>query len=68
MPIPPDLAIQNHGSLYLFHPLTEAAREWIAEHFTGRAEVQFVGRALVVEHRYARQLAEQAAQDGLHVA
>lgn len=36
MPITPDLAISNQGSIFLFHPLTEAAREWIAEHFTGR--------------------------------
>ena len=68
MPLSPDIAIQNHGTIFLFHPLTDAARAWIAEHFAGREAVQFFGHALVVEHRYAEQLADLAAQDGLRVA
>ena len=62
-----DLAIQNHGTFFLFHPLTDAARAWIGEHFTNRDDAQFFGHALVVEHRYARELARLATQDGLRV-
>lgn len=61
-----DVRIQNEGSIFLFHPLTEAAKQWMQEHVLSD-EAQFFGKALVVEHRYAGHLAEGMANDGLVV-
>jgi hypothetical protein len=60
-----DVRVENHGTLFLFYPLTPAAEEWIAEHVSDDA--QFWGPALVVEHRYARDLAAGMTGDGLTV-
>ena len=61
-----DVRIQNEGSILLFHPLTEAAEQWMREHVLSD-EAQFFGKALVVEHRYAADLAEGMVNDGLEV-
>jgi len=60
-----DVQVSNEGSLFLFTPLTTAAREWINENVTG--ETTWFGNALVVEHRYAGDLAQGMAGDGLEV-
>ena len=43
------------GTVFLFTPHTEKAEQWIAENVVG--EATYFGGALVVEHRYARDLA-----------
>jgi hypothetical protein len=58
-----DIHIQSEGSIILFHPLTQAAVDWIAENVQGDA--QWFGTALVVEHRYARDLAAGMMEAGL---
>lgn len=60
----PDFTIENHGTLFLFTPLTPAAREWINENVE---EPRFWGNALVVEHRYARPLGNAIFIDGLEI-
>lgn len=60
----PDVLVTFDGSLFLFEPRTDAAREWLEEHTDG----QWWGGALVVEHRYAHDLASGLKQDGLVVA
>ncbi len=62
----PDISIENHGTIFLFRLNTQAATEWVEEHV--QSDAQFFGDALVVEHRYARDLAMAAVADGLAVA
>lgn len=51
------VAVENHGSICLVRPCTDAAREWLVEHTDG----QWWGGALAVEPRYLDDLL-----DGLH--
>ena len=62
----PDISIENHGTIFLFRLNTQAATDWVEEHV--QSDAQFFGDALVVEHRYARDLATAAVADGLAVA
>jgi hypothetical protein len=61
----PDITIRNEGTIFLFCPNTERGKLWIRENVAG--EALYFGRALVVEHRYARDLAEGMIGDGLVV-
>jgi hypothetical protein len=61
-----DVHVVNHGSLYLFHLLTARAEQWVTENVSEDA-TRF-GNALVVEHRYAQDLAEGMFAAGLGVA
>lgn len=60
-----DVRIDREGSIFLFTPLTDAAREFIKEHV--QADAQWWAGSLVVEHRYARDLARGMANDGLRL-
>lgn len=60
-----DVFVENHGSIFLFQPLTAAAEEWIAANVSGEP-MRYAG-ALVVEPRYARDLAAGMLADGLHI-
>jgi hypothetical protein len=60
---PPDVLVNNVGTLYTFCPLTLRAKEWIEEHV--QDDTQWFGYALVVEHRYAWGLAEGMKDAGL---
>ena len=62
----PDISIENHGTIFLFRLNTQAATEWVEERV--QSDAQFFGDALVVEHRYARDLATAAVADGLAVS
>ena len=58
-----DFTIQNEGSILLFRPLTDAAREWLKENV--QEDAQWFGDALVVECRYAGDLAVGMLAAGL---
>lgn len=60
-----DVQVSGGGTVYLFEPLTEAAKEWIEANVGG--EMQWLGSALAVEHRYAAALAVGMLNDGLKV-
>jgi hypothetical protein len=62
----PDISIENHGTIFLFRLNTPAAAEWVSENV--QSDAQFFGDALVVEHRYARELAMAAVADGMVIA
>lgn len=62
-----DVAISDEGTIVLFKPLTEAAREWISDHVQSESWQWLAGR-LAVEHRYASVLIEAMRGDGLTVA
>lgn len=59
----PDIEVVNEGTLFRFVPLTAHGSEWIYE--TAPEEALFFGPALVVEHRYAYDVALAATADGL---
>lgn len=61
-----DLVVENHGSIYLLRPKTQAAREWLHEH--APEDAQWFGLALVVEHRYVNDWCMHALDAGLKVA
>jgi len=48
--------IINEGSIILFEPLTDTARDWWSNHVD--PEAQTMGPAYVVEHRYAGDIIE----------
>jgi len=50
-----DITVTDHGSIWLFRPLTEAAQEVFAEYIA--EDAQWFGGALAVEARYAFGLA-----------
>jgi hypothetical protein len=60
-----DVRVENHSSVFLFVPLSEAADDWIRNNL--QDDAQFWGNALVVEHRYARDLAAGMIEHGLVV-
>ncbi len=60
-----DVQIENHGSVFLVRPLTNAATAWLDENID--CEAQYFGGALVVEHRYIADIAEGMRADGLEV-
>ncbi len=59
----PDISIENHGTIFLFRLNTPAAVEWVSQHV--QEDAQFFGDALVVEHRYARDVAAGMQADWL---
>jgi hypothetical protein len=61
-----DITVDDHGSIFMFTPISKLAREWVEEHL--RLEGwQWLGASFAVEHRFARSLAEGMAEDGLVV-
>lgn len=62
---PIDVQITNAGNIYLFRPYTDEAKAWIAENVD--PDAQWFAGGLVVEHRYAEDLAAGMQKDGLTV-
>jgi hypothetical protein len=63
-----DIQVDGEGpmsTLFVFRPLTDAARAWADEHIPDDA--QWFGGGFVVEHGYARDIAVAAINDGLVV-
>ena len=62
-----DLSVSSEGSVSLFGPLTDLAREWMAAHCPVGNDHQYFCGALVVEERYVKDLLAHAVEDGLSV-
>jgi hypothetical protein len=60
-----DFLVTGGGTIYLLHPVTFAAEEWVAEHLP--EDAQRLGNAIAVEHRYIRDIVDGARNDGLAV-
>lgn len=58
-----DIKVENHGSIVLVRPLTEAAETWIEENVSN--EAQWFGGGLVVEHRFLENLLGGMVNAGL---
>lgn len=61
-----DLQVENHGSIVLLRPLTDAAKRWIDESINPEGW-QWFGHALAVEPRYVGAILEGMQADGLIV-
>lgn len=60
-----DVSVENHGSIFIVQPLSEAANDWIAEHVGDDA--QWFGGGLAVGHHYVGDLVQGMIDDGLIV-
>lgn len=60
----PDMKIQDEGSIVLFVPLTDFARQWVDENLALESW-QWFGDGFAVEHRYADPLRQGMENDGL---
>jgi hypothetical protein len=60
-----DVAVEDHGSLWLFRPLTEDAKIWIDDNVQDAA--LWFGGALAVEARFVQEMVEGMLADGLEV-
>lgn len=61
-----DFYVTNHSSIFLFRPLTKAAREHLEENV--QEDAQWFGGALVVEHRYAEGLMHALCNEGFKLS
>lgn len=61
----PDFKISGGGSVYLLHPISEAAKDWVDNNIP--ADAQHLGNAVAVEHRYIGSIACGIQDDGLEV-
>jgi hypothetical protein len=61
-----DVRIINQGSMVGFVPITTAAQAWFDEHVHSEGW-QWLGNALWVDHRYARDLTAGLADAGMEL-
>jgi hypothetical protein len=60
-----DFEVSNHGTIYIFTPLTAAARDWVAEFLPEDAQ-RWAG-GTVIEHRCILDVVIGAQRDGFVV-
>ena len=60
-----DFEVSIHGTIFVFAPLTPAARDWVAEFLPEDAQ-QWAG-GVVIEHRYISDVVIGVQRDGLMV-
>ena len=58
-----DFDIENHGSIFLLRPISDAGKAWIEEHLPDAA--QRWSDAVVVEPRYIEEISTGIFRDGL---
>jgi hypothetical protein len=61
----PDLTVEGGASVYLLRPVSAAGSVWIAMYIP--FDAQWLGGAVVVEHRYIGDIVAGAINDGLRV-
>jgi hypothetical protein len=61
----PDFTVENHGTIFLLIPETDAARTWVEANLPDDALT--FGRGVVVEHRYIADIVAGIQGDGLEV-
>lgn len=60
-----DFAMTGGGTVYLFHPLTQNAKDWLHHHCPAGSDHAYHGDALAVENRFVSTIVIQAAMGGL---
>lgn len=61
----PDIRVSFEGTVVLFHPLTDVAREWLRVHCPADENHHYLCNALFVDSRYVENLIRHAVEDGL---
>jgi len=61
-----DFQVENHGSIVLLRPMSDAGREWAEQYLPDDAPM--FGLAYAIEHRYIGDIVEGIRADGLEVA
>lgn len=59
-----DIELRHHGSIVLFVPLSDFARQWVDENVS-LEPWQWFGPGFGVDHRYASPLADGMTEAGL---
>jgi hypothetical protein len=62
---PPDIRVEDHGSIVLLRPLNETADQWLGENLDPNALT--FGNAVAVEPRYVGPIVAGAREAGLEV-
>lgn len=62
-----DFTIADHGSVFLIRPVSEAARRWLDENIVAEPW-QWLGGALAVEHRCARDIIPELIDAGFAIS
>jgi len=60
-----DFTMTGCGTVSLFHPLTQNARNWLQRHCPAGCDHIYHGDALAVEHRFVSTIVLQATLAGL---
>jgi hypothetical protein len=58
-----DFVVRSEGSIWLFTPLSQTARDFLSEHI--QDDAQYLGDSLVVSHRYVYDLLLGLREHGL---
>jgi hypothetical protein len=58
-----DFLVNDQGTIFLLTPVTEAATDWANEHLP--EDAMHFGDAIVVEHRYIRDIVSGFTTEGL---
>jgi hypothetical protein len=61
-----DVLVTNEGTIWMFTPLTDEAKEWVKENVPTESW-QWMGNSFCCEHRYAPDLVEGMRGAGLVV-
>jgi hypothetical protein len=62
-----DFIVENHGSIILLRPITDAAREWVQEHIGEDNGYQPYWPTVLVEPRYLGPIIDGIVEHGLSV-
>lgn len=62
-----DASFENHGSVVIVRPLSQAAKDWLAE-YVDQDGFQPYRDAVVVEPRFVDDLLTGMQKDGLHIS
>jgi hypothetical protein len=60
----PDFFVENHGSIFLLRPVTDAGRDWVDNHISQEG-FQPYWPIIVVDHSYIRDIVSGIFRDGL---
>ena len=63
---PPDISVENHGSIFLLRPTSSVGQAWLKENVIGE-ETQIFGNAVVCEPRFVADIVFGARGEGLVV-
>lgn len=61
---PPDICIENHGSIFLLRPISSAGQSWLQENVIGDTTLLFAN-AVVCEPRFVADIVFGARTEGL---